>query len=266
MCAMALFSLLGLVVACRSAAGSAASNPLLVGTSWRVVEIEGRGVLEGVESMLSFESARRIAGQAACNRYFGDLDIGEGRIRFRPMGTTRIQCPPDVMDQERRFLSALGAATSFRREGGELVLLDDAGRVLARLAPGGPGRTGAAPPSGPDAAPSAPPLAARVIECDDGRSFILARVDGTTAERDAIDLVVSDRRHRPPRVRTASGERYAAAGVSVRNKGGEAILTSTAASPGAQRTVGGRSWKMLERAAWSFARPATSPAGSWSSS
>lgn len=34
----------------------------------------------------------------------------------------------------RRFLAALGAATAFRAEEGKLLLLDEGGRVRARLA------------------------------------------------------------------------------------------------------------------------------------
>ncbi len=43
-------------------------------------------------------------------------------------------CPPAVMDQESRFLAALGAATAFRAEGGKLLLIDQGGRVRVRLA------------------------------------------------------------------------------------------------------------------------------------
>lgn len=43
-------------------------------------------------------------------------------------------CPPAVMDQESRFLAALGAVTAFRAEGGKLLLLDQGGRVRVRLA------------------------------------------------------------------------------------------------------------------------------------
>ncbi len=38
-------------------------------------------------------------------------------------------CPPVVMDQETKFLTALGAVRKARREGDTLMLLDDDGRV-----------------------------------------------------------------------------------------------------------------------------------------
>jgi uncharacterized membrane protein len=119
-------AIVGLAVACRSTA-SETSGPSLVGTSWRALEIDGHCVLDRVESTLSFVSAERIAGQAACNRYFGDVEMGEGRMKLQPTGTTRMACPP---------------------EGYHLLLLDDSGRVQVGLAPGGSRRTRSAPPSG----------------------------------------------------------------------------------------------------------------------
>jgi heat shock protein HslJ len=44
-------------------------------------------------------------------------------------------CPPAVMDQEQRFLSALGAVTTLRVDAGKLLPLDESGRVRVRLAP-----------------------------------------------------------------------------------------------------------------------------------
>lgn len=211
-----------LVLGCRAGA-PAAPAPSLIGTSWRAEEIDGRGVLERVESTLTFDGAQRISGQAACNRYFGGLELGEGTIRLKPAGTTRMACAPDVMDQESRFLAALGAATAFRREGGSLLLLDEGGRMRVRLAPRGPGRGAIDPPPGGPAA-AATPLIAQAFDCDNGPGFVLARIEGGAGDSDAIDLILSERRHRLPRVRTASGVRYAAGGIAVWTKGQEAML------------------------------------------
>ena len=121
---------------CRTS-GPPAPAPPLIGTSWRAEEIDGRGVLERVDSTLTFEGPRRIAGQAACNRYVGNAEFGEGTIRLEPAATTRMACRPGVEDQERRFLAALGAASVFRQESGKLLLLDDGGRIRVRLTPRG---------------------------------------------------------------------------------------------------------------------------------
>src|SRR5262245_31547815 len=124
----------GLAVGCQSARATPPAASLL-GTSWVAEEIDGRAVVERVESTLSFDTADRITGHTACNRYFGGLELGEGTIRVKSTGSTRMACAPAIMEQESRFLDSLAAARAFRREDGKLLLLDDAGRVRVKLAP-----------------------------------------------------------------------------------------------------------------------------------
>lgn len=117
---------------CRSADTSTPAAPL-PGTSWRAQEIDGRTVPSSPESTLTFDNAQRISGHTACNRYFGGVELGEGTIRLKPAGATRMACPPAVMDQETRFWAALSAATAYRVETGTLLLLDERGAVRVRL-------------------------------------------------------------------------------------------------------------------------------------
>jgi heat shock protein HslJ len=126
----------------------------LAGTSWQVEDIDGRGVIDRVQSTLSFDAAQRVAGRAACNRYFGTYQQSDDTIGIKAAGATRMMCPPAVMDQESRFLTALGAVTTARREGDKLLLLDGSGRVRLRLRPI-PGEASAAPPSDPPASSAA---------------------------------------------------------------------------------------------------------------
>ncbi len=150
----ALLAIAGLATGCRSTE-SAAPAASLIGTSWLAEEIDDQRVLERIEATLSFDSAQRITGQAACNRYFGALELGEGTIRLKPAGTTRMACAPAVMDQESRFFAALGAVSAFRRGAGKLVLLDETGRVRVRLTAHGPSRGATAPPPrGPSVVPA----------------------------------------------------------------------------------------------------------------
>jgi putative lipoprotein len=131
--------LLGLVAAlggCRTAGPEGESGAVLAGTSWVAEDIDGRGVLGGVQSTLLFDAAQRISGRAACNQYFGTVERREGgRLLLKPAGSTRMACPEPVMEQERRFLDALGTITAYRRESKALLLLDSAGAIRIRLAP-----------------------------------------------------------------------------------------------------------------------------------
>ena len=128
------------------------------------------------ESTLAFDDARRITGHTACNRYFGELEVGEDTLRLKPAGTTRMACAPVVMDQESRFLAALSAATAFRIDGGKLLLLDEAGRVRVRLVPHGPRREGSSPTPGQPASSSLP-LAAHAFDRDNRSSFALVHIE-----------------------------------------------------------------------------------------
>jgi heat shock protein HslJ/uncharacterized membrane protein len=217
----AVLAAIVLVAGCRSADPRPAAS--LVGSAWRAEEIEGRVVLERMHSTLTFDSRERISGGTACNRYFGALELGDGTIRLKPAGTTRMACAPEVMDQERRFLAALAAATTFRREGAQLLLLDEGGRVRIRLAPAGPGRSATGPAlAEPALSPS--PLRAHAFDCTGGPGFVMVDIEGGPGPDEAIDLILTGRRLRLPRLRTASGARYADGGVSVWNEGREAIL------------------------------------------
>ena len=130
-----------LVAGCRSVETPSGGQPTaisitsLVGTSWVAEDINGQGVLAQAQSTLTFVSAQQIAGRAACNQYFGSVELVGGTAHLRPAGTTRMACPPAVMEQETRFLDALGAVSTFRFDGGKLLLLDDSGWVRMRLAP-----------------------------------------------------------------------------------------------------------------------------------
>jgi heat shock protein HslJ len=125
-----------LAIGCTGA-GPAAPQPVVLasleGTSWRAEEIDGVGVVEGVRATLIFDAGQKVAGLAACNRYFGTYRQTGDTLEIKPGGMTRMACPSVVMDQETKFLAALGAIRKARREGDTLVLLDDDGRVRMRL-------------------------------------------------------------------------------------------------------------------------------------
>jgi putative lipoprotein len=124
-----------LLPACQSAAPSptpAAAHPL-IGTSWLAKDIDGRGVLDDRQSTLVVESAERVSGQAGCNRYFGRVGLEESNIGISRVGSTKMACPPAVMDQERRFLEALQAASYWERRGDILIIFDGERRQRLRL-------------------------------------------------------------------------------------------------------------------------------------
>jgi heat shock protein HslJ len=95
----------------------------LIGTTWQAVSIAGQPVADDVTSTLTFESAVWVTGRAGCNAYFGSLSTAGGRLRMGPFGVTKMFCGwSGAMEQEARFLTALGTAERLSFEGRFLLL------------------------------------------------------------------------------------------------------------------------------------------------
>lgn len=125
-----------LAVGCASAGPAPPAGVALApleGTAWLAEDIDEGGVVDRVQSTLTFDAGQKVAGRAACNRYFGSFRQSGDAVEIKPGGATRMACPPAVMEQEDRFLAALSAVRKARREGDKLLLLDENGRVRMRL-------------------------------------------------------------------------------------------------------------------------------------
>jgi putative lipoprotein len=115
---------------------AATTPPPLIGSTWLAEDIRGRGVIDRVQTTISFEPEGRVAGSGGCNRYFGTVTIEGDAITFsKKLGSTMMACPPALMDQERRFFDALAATRSYRFDdpGHKLVFLGENGAPLVRF-------------------------------------------------------------------------------------------------------------------------------------
>ncbi len=104
----------------------------LIGSQWIAEDIGGGGVIDGSHSTLHFAAPNQVDGDTGCNLFRGPLASEGQTIRLGPLATTRRACAPAMMDQERRYLTALARAASLRRDGTLLILLDDGQRPLVR--------------------------------------------------------------------------------------------------------------------------------------
>jgi putative lipoprotein len=102
-------------------AGAAASGTL-VGTSWRLEDLLGRGVAENAEATLEFPEEGRVAGKGSCNRFFGPAEIAGQSIKFSHLGSTMMACPEPIMNQEREYFKALESAERFEVQGSVLKI------------------------------------------------------------------------------------------------------------------------------------------------
>ena len=105
----------------------AMSETALAGTTW-VMSSAGKR-----PPSISFEADGKVAGSGGCNRFFGGYEQDGESLSFLPLGSTRMACPPGIMKIEQDFFDMLGAVRKARVEASTLVLIDAAGKELARL-------------------------------------------------------------------------------------------------------------------------------------
>ncbi len=104
------------------------------GKDWLAEDIQGGGVIDNAHTTLTVASDGAVSGSGGCNRYVSKATLSGQEIAFADIGSTYMQCPTALMNQERKFLDVLGKTRSYKIDMGKLVLLDEEGREIARLA------------------------------------------------------------------------------------------------------------------------------------
>ena len=107
---------------------------LLQGGEWVVEDINGGGIIDRSRVTLNFWQDGRVGGRASCNNLMGQYQLtGEG-LSIGQVATTRMACPPALMEQERRVITNLEQLQRFELdETGALLLHSAAGVLKARL-------------------------------------------------------------------------------------------------------------------------------------
>jgi len=111
----------------------------LLGTKWVLTSIAGNGdavssVIAGTNVNAVFGSDGKVTGSAGCNSYGGSYVLNGAGLEIDSVYSTLMYCTePGVMEQESRYLAALGSAASYRIEGDRLTLVDAAGQELLQF-------------------------------------------------------------------------------------------------------------------------------------
>ena len=72
---------------------------------------------------LEFAADGKLYGSGGCNRYFAAYEMGpRNSLKIKSIGSTRMACPQEFMDQEMRYFEALQSVSSFK-VGNELLQL-----------------------------------------------------------------------------------------------------------------------------------------------
>lgn len=88
----------------------------LVGVEWRLQAIRmmnGETFTPGATDLytLALDADGMAGGQADCNRFGGTYTLDNGLMRFGPLNSTRIACPPNSLSEQ--FLEALAQAKAY---------------------------------------------------------------------------------------------------------------------------------------------------------
>jgi heat shock protein HslJ len=81
---------------------------------------------------LAAGDGNRVRGFSGCNRFTGGYELNDGRLRFGQLASTRMACVKG-MEQEQRFLDALGKTMRFTIHGDGLALYSGDEQLILRF-------------------------------------------------------------------------------------------------------------------------------------
>jgi putative lipoprotein len=115
---------------------SARSGSLAPAGRWRAETIRRRGVAPGLGAIIEIAADGKVTGSGGCNRITSEASVAGPYMSFGPIVSTKMACPPDIMDQESNFLSALADTRLWRIDEtrDKLILVDAHGVTVLRLA------------------------------------------------------------------------------------------------------------------------------------
>jgi heat shock protein HslJ len=112
-------------------------NARLETSVWTLPALNGQPLVPGTAITLQFLQGR-LAGFAGCNTYEGRYtatDNGDGTysVMLEQVSTGRLACPPEIMNQENAYLSALQQVTTAAVQENQLGLAYPSGRLVFYL-------------------------------------------------------------------------------------------------------------------------------------
>jgi uncharacterized membrane protein/heat shock protein HslJ len=70
--------------------------------------------LPDAEISIEFAADGRLHGSGGCNRYFSSYETGPGgSLTIKQIGSTRMACPQEIMDQEMKYFRSLQCVSTF---------------------------------------------------------------------------------------------------------------------------------------------------------
>jgi heat shock protein HslJ len=128
-----LFLLLFLLFTGCISGGNNTETPI-IDKVWELRSLEGEPALADKIVTIEFKEDGNIGGTAGCNHYFSSYEINGNSLSFGVVGSTEMYCmDEDVMDQEYKFLKALGNVTGYKIDGTSLRFIDVNGHSIMQF-------------------------------------------------------------------------------------------------------------------------------------
>lgn len=111
-----------------------ATSPVTVFAADPVASLSGSewGFPDAGDAYVQFKE-KDVAGFAGCNRFRGSYTFDGAALTLGPLASTRMVCPPEKMEAERKVLEILEATKTAEASHKTLVLKSGTGAVLATL-------------------------------------------------------------------------------------------------------------------------------------
>ena len=126
---MGLLALAPVVLTTQGAWSADEMAPMtLAGTVWGFADETGKKA-----RFVQFGADNKVSGHLGCNRFAGSYAYNNGELKFGPLASTKMACPPPFMEREREFATTLGSTRMAEASTTRLILKDGEGKTLAEL-------------------------------------------------------------------------------------------------------------------------------------
>lgn len=123
-----LFCVVMMSAGCNSSKNMAKLNDV----KWELKMLNGKEIKltdNNSDVYIQFnEAEKKVNGRGGCNRFFGNYDMDGDKLKFSPMGATRMACPD--LQTESEFFKALETVDTYSIKDG-LLSLKSKGNVVA---------------------------------------------------------------------------------------------------------------------------------------
>lgn len=90
------------------------ASSALMGATWRIEDINGKGIIDNSNISFEFFDDGRVGGIASCNNFNMPYEESNGTLKMGSLGAVTLKaCAPALLNQERKFLNLFSNIISY---------------------------------------------------------------------------------------------------------------------------------------------------------